>query len=360
MAVYYARIGDEVVGPLTAFELREAAIASAVAPTTEVATDPSGKWLAAGRVKRLFHESGKVKPHPPDRKIPTWHIDSATTGLASFTLSELIELARQDKIHAETPVRGSEGGGWTAAGSLSPLLTLKALQRSVPETEMEDGDDTPADCPVIRVESSKLVETGLACADPAPKSRLRILVRSGFVACTCFLTFALVVGIAGTGLHQHDGGTSMRRLCFLVFVGCVGLASSLVFCTQLWKALQEPRRGKPRRQKRPELLCPHCAHDVSNISAVASSDAVCPYCTKRFAPTDTEIAWFDRQIIKTPLSSLIIVMICANGLALILGAVGLAICRHPRARDRARILLVAGVGMYVIAFLILLISFALQ
>ncbi|MBI2478186.1 MAG: trypsin-like peptidase domain-containing protein, partial [Planctomycetia bacterium] len=66
MADYYFRSGEEVVGPLTGIELREAAFAGRVVLDTLVANSEQGPWSLALRVKGLFDERGRPLPHPPE------------------------------------------------------------------------------------------------------------------------------------------------------------------------------------------------------------------------------------------------------------------------------------------------------
>lgn len=61
---YFIHAGN-VVGPMTEFDLRECARLGNVVPTTLVANDPNGEWLAASRIQGLFSEDGKSLPRPP-------------------------------------------------------------------------------------------------------------------------------------------------------------------------------------------------------------------------------------------------------------------------------------------------------
>jgi S1-C subfamily serine protease len=66
MADFYYRSGEEVVGPLTGIQLREAAFARQVFPDTLVASSKYGPWSVAAQVKGLFDERGRPLPHPPE------------------------------------------------------------------------------------------------------------------------------------------------------------------------------------------------------------------------------------------------------------------------------------------------------
>ena len=50
MADFYYRLGEEVVGPLTGIQLREAAFAGHVVLSTLVANSEHGPWSIAARV----------------------------------------------------------------------------------------------------------------------------------------------------------------------------------------------------------------------------------------------------------------------------------------------------------------------
>ena len=61
---FYFKHEGNVIGPMTGAELWESAFVGNVVPTTLVATDPNGEWVAAHRVRGLFDESGRPLPHP--------------------------------------------------------------------------------------------------------------------------------------------------------------------------------------------------------------------------------------------------------------------------------------------------------
>ncbi|MCB9875932.1 MAG: DUF4339 domain-containing protein, partial [Planctomycetaceae bacterium] len=65
---FFYQVDDAIIGPVTGIDLREAALAGSVVPATLVASDPSGQWVAANRVRGLFDESGKALPHPDEVK----------------------------------------------------------------------------------------------------------------------------------------------------------------------------------------------------------------------------------------------------------------------------------------------------
>ena len=62
---FYYQINGSVIGPVTGIELRNAALAGNVVPSTLVANDPNGEWLLAVFVNGLFDEGGTPLPHPP-------------------------------------------------------------------------------------------------------------------------------------------------------------------------------------------------------------------------------------------------------------------------------------------------------
>ena len=64
------RAGDEIVGPMTGIELRNAALAEEVVPMTLVATNADGPWHPAKRVRGLFDDEGRPLPHPPEMRRP--------------------------------------------------------------------------------------------------------------------------------------------------------------------------------------------------------------------------------------------------------------------------------------------------
>lgn len=64
--IFYYGFDGKVVGPVTGIELREAAFAGRVRPTTPVSTGPSSWWVTALYVRGLFDAQGQPLPHPPE------------------------------------------------------------------------------------------------------------------------------------------------------------------------------------------------------------------------------------------------------------------------------------------------------
>jgi hypothetical protein len=62
---FYYQLDGSVIGPVTGVELRNAALAGNVFPSTLVANDPNGEWVLAKFAEGLFDEGGMPLPHPP-------------------------------------------------------------------------------------------------------------------------------------------------------------------------------------------------------------------------------------------------------------------------------------------------------
>lgn len=60
---FYLRAG-QIVGPLTAAQLRDHAVARKVTPADHVRRGGEGDWLSATKVKGLFDTTPAVRPHP--------------------------------------------------------------------------------------------------------------------------------------------------------------------------------------------------------------------------------------------------------------------------------------------------------
>lgn len=65
MTQFFYGVDESVIGPVTGIQVRDAALAGQVTPQTLVATDESGPWVPASRVKNLFDADGKALPQPP-------------------------------------------------------------------------------------------------------------------------------------------------------------------------------------------------------------------------------------------------------------------------------------------------------
>jgi GYF domain 2 len=66
---FYLRAG-QIVGPLTAAQLREHALAQKVSPTDHVRRGGDGNWVPASKVKGLFDPPPTVTPPPEPEPIP--------------------------------------------------------------------------------------------------------------------------------------------------------------------------------------------------------------------------------------------------------------------------------------------------
>jgi hypothetical protein len=64
MAVFYYQKDDNVIGPMTGIDLREAAFRGAVRPATLISNNIAGPWFAAGRADGFFDKEGNPLPHP--------------------------------------------------------------------------------------------------------------------------------------------------------------------------------------------------------------------------------------------------------------------------------------------------------
>jgi hypothetical protein len=53
-------------------------------------------------------------------------------------------------------------------------------------------------------------------------------------------------------------------------------------------------------------------------------------------------SWLERELINTNIAIIVIFALCCNGIALIVGIIGVLTCQDPEAKHKARILLIVG------------------
>lgn len=86
--------------------------------------------------------------------------------------------------------------------------------------------------------------------------------------------------------------------------------------------------------------CPYCAED---IHVLAQRCEHCDEVLDERLRAQEQRGWLDRQIVDSSIVLLLLLSVCLNGLALVLGIVGWVACKDPEAKRRARLVtLVAG------------------
>jgi hypothetical protein len=99
----------------------------------------------------------------------------------------------------------------------------------------------------------------------------------------------------------------------------------------------QSRGTLPKVSHKLQALCPYCTRVVESTQHLAWKQVVCPFCRGLFEmPGDpNQLTWLDRQLCITSGCSVALLIFICNGLALVLGIVGLLVCKHPRAREQA-------------------------
>jgi hypothetical protein len=142
---FYYQLDGTVIGPVTGIDLRDAALAGNVAPTTLIANDPDGEWIAAIRIRGLFNESGKPLPHPLEtqqhlasasspqtsgtleasarsecepeqsRGRAEWYVQISDRQIGPLTDEQLAHMAANGRLREDDMVRLGKDGRWTKA-----------------------------------------------------------------------------------------------------------------------------------------------------------------------------------------------------------------------------------------------------
>jgi hypothetical protein len=83
--------------------------------------------------------------------------------------------------------------------------------------------------------------------------------------------------------------------------------------------------------------CPYCAEQVW------LGTQRCPHCNEVLGAELREVEernWLDKQLLNSSTFILLVLAVCLNGVALIIGVIGLAVCKDPEARRRAMTLVI--------------------
>jgi hypothetical protein len=73
---------------------------------------------------------------------------------------------------------------------------------------------------------------------------------------------------------------------------------------------------------------------------------------KRKRRQDEDLTWIDQQFLNTPLVGLIVFSVCCGNIALIFSIIGVAMCKDPKARQNAIMVLVISIIVSVIGFIV--------
>lgn len=97
------------------------------------------------------------------------------------------------------------------------------------------------------------------------------------------------------------------------------------------------RGTPPNVSHKLQALCPYCMRLVVSTQHLAWRQVACPFCRGLFEmPGDpNQLTWLDRQLCSTNGCSVALLIFICNGPALVLGIIGLLVCKHPKARDCA-------------------------
>lgn len=112
---FFYQIDSTIIGPVTGIELRDAALTGIVIPTTSVASNPDGEWVAANRIQGLFDEKGRPLPHPLETQQNPASANSPRTSAA-------LEVATGSAFESEQ----------------SPAAVEPSTESSAPQTSRSD------------------------------------------------------------------------------------------------------------------------------------------------------------------------------------------------------------------------------
>lgn len=124
MTAFYVRCIDNVIGPLSGVELREAAVAQLVTPGTPVAAKPTGPWSRATNARGLFDGSGQPLPHPTSTSVPRWRLRTSRGEFGPFPLHTLLRLLKDGAITADSVVRAEDSKHWLPLKSVTSLVQM--------------------------------------------------------------------------------------------------------------------------------------------------------------------------------------------------------------------------------------------
>jgi hypothetical protein len=164
MAAFYIRTVQGSIGPFTGIELREAAFAGVVCPTSEIGPGPKGPWTRASSTG-LFNELGGALPHPDGTVVARYHI----RGLRQFSrgplrLRDLIVLSVRRQIHDDAQLQSDLSGNWIPIQRIHILRACLLGELHFPATK----HGSPGDTFHLAVNQSDRHDSG--CFDREPES----------------------------------------------------------------------------------------------------------------------------------------------------------------------------------------------
>ena len=124
MQAFYCTISGKCVGPITGVELREAALAGIVGPSTSIANAPGSQWMPASKAHGLFSESGNVLPHPAGTSVPTWYVKMPKGEEGPYHLHQLLQFCQKGELDIKSEVRRGSSTEYVAIKDVSSLLRL--------------------------------------------------------------------------------------------------------------------------------------------------------------------------------------------------------------------------------------------
>ncbi len=66
------------------------------------------------------------------------------------------------------------------------------------------------------------------------------------------------------------------------------------------------------------------------------------------------ISWLDRQFVNASGCAMVVLALLLNGVAVVLGLLGLIFCKHPKARQHALVVFVAGLAFTILGVLLVI------
>ena len=241
---WYAKIQNELRGPLSTLEIKQLAFAGEILPDSLIRLNSDGKWVKASQVKGLSFPS----EDDPSRLTEQWVVKQGENLTEPIRTSHLQRLLDTGQVTGDTYVRRNSDGHWMSVKDVQGISFMRG------DTRPRSGEDEQPNPTSTQIELDNPYQSPAFSEDerPKPATPLRLhelgKTKKGLMAVyygICAVLLAVVIGIF-MGPLGSVGGDVLSVVLGLVGIIAGGVGYISILTGQIM-CISVPRESNARK-----------------------------------------------------------------------------------------------------------------